>query len=89
MLENAQKTNKPMRIDFDNNISVVLQVDREGKISAKFIPSDKVAEQYLKENIHSLRKSLESQEIEYNEISYKDQRNNNNSRNGKQKGGKR
>ncbi len=77
MLDSAQKTNQPIRIDFDNNISVILKVDREGKLTAEFLPSDAVAEQYLRNNISYLRQSFDAQNISYNDIYYRQNKGNN------------
>ena len=44
MLAKAMNETKPIRIDFDNNISVIIKIDRAGKISADFLPSSQVAE---------------------------------------------
>ena len=76
MLANSQSTNKPVRIDFGNDISAILRVSREGKISAEFIPSDKVAEEYLKNNISYLQQTFEEKDIPYNELSYRQQNRN-------------
>lgn len=77
LIEKAYNTSKPCRIDFDNNISVILQIDKDGKVTAQFLPSDAVAEQYLRNNIGYLRQSLDAQNIEYNEISYRTYKDNN------------
>ena len=69
-LNESRQNNQPIRIDFDQNISVVLRVGRDGAISAQFIPSDKVAEQYLKANIDELRSAFDEQEIPYSDLSY-------------------
>lgn len=92
MLFSSQHTNKPVRIDFGNDISAVLRVSQDGKISAKFIPSDKVAEEYLKNNISYLQQTFEEQDIPYNELSYKqrqkDKQNQNQSKNQEKQGDK-
>lgn len=82
MISNSQQTNKPVRIDFGNDISAVLRVSQDGKIIAEFIPSDKVAEEYLKNNISYLQQAFEEQDIPYAELSYKSRQNKkNNSQN--------
>ena len=48
--QNVQN-NQPLRIDFDQNISVILRINKEGVVSANFIPGDKAVEQYLRNNI--------------------------------------
>ncbi len=92
LIEEAYKTGKPARIDFDNNVSVILRIGRDGKVSADFIPGDKAVEQYLKNNIGYLKQSFEDQNLEYGDIMYKPynqnggkrQRNNQNNNGGQQ-----
>lgn len=79
MLANSQQTNKPVRIDFGNDISAILRVTKDGKISAEFIPSDKAAEEYLRNNISYLEKTFNEQNIPYAELSYRNQKKNNQS----------
>ena len=69
-LNESRQNNQPIRIDFDQNVSVILRVGRDGAISAQFIPSDKVAEQYLRANIDELRASFDEQDLPYSELSY-------------------
>lgn len=82
-LSDAMKTGKPFRIDFDKDVAVIMRVDKEGKLSAEFIPGDKAVEQYLKNNIPLLKESFDRQNLSYNELSYQkhkqqQQENNNN-----------
>lgn len=77
MLETSMTTQKPVRIDFDNNVSVVMRVDKDGKLSAEFIPGDAAVEQYLKNNISFLKNRLDSQNIAYNDVYYRQNKNNN------------
>lgn len=81
MLNDSKNTGRPVRVDFDNNISVVMQVTKDGKLNARFYPGDKAAEEYLRQNIQSLRNQLDSKEIEYDNISYKERNNQNNNKN--------
>ena len=69
-LNESRQNNQPIRIDFDQNIAVILRVGRDGAISAQFIPSDKVAEQYLRANIDELRASFDEQDLPYSDLSY-------------------
>ena len=71
MIENAQSTQKPVRIDFGNDISAVIRVSTDGKISAQFLPTNEAAEDFLRSNIAYLQQAFEEQEIPYNELSYK------------------
>ena len=69
-LSEARENNQPLRIDFDQNISVILRVGKDGAISAQFIPGDKAVEQYLRNNIDTLRASFDEQDLPYSELSY-------------------
>lgn len=73
LIDKAQKTNKPVRISFDNNISVVLKIDKQGRVSAEFIPGSLEAENYLMNNISSLRQKFDEQNLAYTNLSYKQQ----------------
>ena len=74
MLAKAMNENKPVRIDFDNNISVIIKIDRAGKISADFLPSSQVAEAYLKENLPLLKQRFDDNNIDYNELNQRKQK---------------
>lgn len=69
-LSESMKTNKPFRIDFDKSVSVIIKVNRDGSLSANFIPSDKAVEQYLRDNISSLRQRFDEENLAYSELSY-------------------
>lgn len=87
LIEEAYKTQKPTRIDFDNNISVILRIGKDGKVSAEFIPSDKAVEQYLRNNIGYLKERLEDQNIDYGDIMYKPYKDNSKKQRNNQNGG--
>ncbi len=72
-LNDSVKTGKSFRIDFDNDIAVIMKVDKEGTLSANFIPGSAAVEQYLKNNIAGLRQSFNEQNLPYNELSYRNQ----------------
>lgn len=69
-LANSRETNQPIRIDFDQNVSVILKVNKDGAISANFIPGDKAVEQYLKANIDSLKATFVENDLPYSDLSY-------------------
>ena len=77
LLAKAMNDNKPVRIDFDNNISVIIKIDRAGKISADFLPSSQVAEAYLKENLPLLRQRFDDNNIDYNELNQRQRKQDN------------
>lgn len=74
LIHDAAKTNQPVRIDFDKDVSVILKINRDGSISANFIPGDKAAEQYLKENIPFLKQRFDEQQLPYSELNYSRQK---------------
>ena len=71
LLEQAQNTQKPVRISFDNDISVVLKIDKKGKLSAEFIPGSVEAERYLAANVSSLKQKFDEQNLPYTSLSYR------------------
>ncbi len=77
LISKAYNEQKPVRIDFDNNVSVILKVDSKGKVSADFIPGDKAVEAYLKNNIEFLKMRFDDRNIAYNELTYRQSQNGN------------
>lgn len=75
-LHEAVKTNQPFRINFDKDVSVIIKVDKDGALSATFIPGDKAVEEYLKQNISFLRQRFDEQELSYKDLSYSRQKQN-------------
>lgn len=73
-LSESMKTNQPFRIDFDKDVSVILKVNKDGSLAANFIPGDKAVEQYLRNNISSLRQRFDEQNLPYSELSYSNSR---------------
>ena len=71
LITKAQETQKPVRLDFDNNVTVIMKVDKDGKIMAEFIPGDKAVEAYLRSNIPFLKQRFEEQNIAYNDLYYR------------------
>lgn len=80
LINKAYNDQKPVRIDFDNNVSVILKVDTKGKVSAEFIPGDKAVEAYLKNNIGFLKQRFDDQNLPYNDILYRQSNQNNQNR---------
>ena len=72
-LAESMKTNQPFRIDFDKDVSVIIKVNKDGSLAANFIPGDKAVEQYLRNNISSLRQRFDEQNLPYSELSYSNQ----------------
>lgn len=70
MLKDSMINKKVFRIDFDNEISVIIKIDVEGKISANFLTSSKELEEGLRNNLYILRQKFEEQGIKYGSIEY-------------------
>ena len=81
LIEKAQKTQKPVRITFDNNVSVIIKIDKQGKVTAEFIPGSIEVENYLRNNIGALRQKFDEQNLPYNELFYRQNGRQQNNRN--------
>ena len=73
-LAKSMENNKPLRIEFDNGISVIIKISRDGKLSADFLPSTQVAEAYLKENLPLLKQRLSEQNLDYDELNQRERK---------------
>lgn len=73
-LVESMRTNQPFRIDFDKDVSVIIKVNKDGSLAANFIPGDKAVEQYLRNNISSLRQRFDEQNLSYTQLSYSNSR---------------
>ena len=73
-LAESMKTNQPFRIDFDKDVSVIIKVNKDGSLAANFIPGDKAVEQYLRNNMASLRQRFDEQNLSYSQLSYSNSR---------------
>lgn len=80
LITKAYNDQKPVRVDFDNNVSVILKVDTKGKVSAEFIPGDKAVEAYLRNNIGYLKQRFDDQNLPYNDLMYRQSNNGNQNR---------
>ena len=83
MLTKAMEDNKPVRIEFDNGISVIIKISRDGKLSADFLPSTQIAEAYLKEKLPLLKQRFDEQNIDYDELNQRERREQNREQNRK------
>jgi hypothetical protein len=83
LIEYSFKAQKPVRLDFNGNSSVILKMHNDGKLIAEFISNDKAMEYILKSSIPNLKDKLDAEGIPYEEISYKDNSGNNNKRQNK------
>lgn len=83
-LADSLRTNQPFRIDFDKDVSVIIKVNKDGSLSANFIPGDRAVEQYLRNNISSLRQRFDEENLSYSELSYSNSREQNRQRRNKE-----
>ena len=74
MLAKSMENNQPLRINFDNDISVIIRISRDGKITADFLPSSQIAEAYLKENLPLLKQRFEDNNIEYDSLNQRERK---------------
>ena len=54
-----------------NKITLILRVNKNGQISAEFLPGDKAVEQYLKANLPLLQQQFKNEGLEYENLSYR------------------
>jgi len=66
----ARENNQPLRIDFEQNVSVILRIGKDGALAANFIPGDKAVEQYLRNNIETLKATFRENDLPYSDLSY-------------------
>ena len=62
-MQTSVTTNKPIRLDFDRDVTVVLKLDKDGKVQAHFIPGTAEVESYLRNNIQCLKQRFDDENI--------------------------
>lgn len=72
VIDYAFKSQKPVRLDFEGNSSLILRISTEGKLSAEFISSNEAMKNLIKDGIPRLKDKLDSEGIPYNDIFYRD-----------------
>ena len=85
MLQTSFDTKKPIRLDFDNDVTVILKLDKDGKVQAHFIPGTSEVEAYLKNNISCLKQNFDDEEINYSYLGYSRYKGNKDEQNQKNK----
>ncbi len=85
LIEYSHKQQKPIRLDFRGDSSVILRVNAQGNLSAEFISNNTAMEYILRNNIPNLKNKLDSEGIPYEKIVYRDNR----QKDKKNKGGKK
>jgi hypothetical protein len=83
LIEYSFKAQKPVRLDFNGDSSVILKMNKAGKLTAEFISNDEAMAYVLKSSIPSLKNKLDSEGIPYEEIFYNDNKQNKNKRQNK------
>ncbi|MBQ4122508.1 hypothetical protein IJD44_02120 [bacterium] len=71
LITKAQSTQRPVRISFDNDVSVIIKIDKHGKLTAEFIPGSIEVENYLRNNISALKQKFDEQNLPYNDLFYR------------------
>lgn len=85
MLHSSIETKKAIRLDFDKDVTVILKLDKEGKILTHFIPGSFEVESFLKQNIPCLRQRFDDAQINYSQIAYSRYKGENNNSNNQRK----
>ena len=72
MIGEAAKTNKPFRIDFDKDISVIIKINKDGQLNVELQTTDEKLALHIKENLHILKEKFEALNVKYDKISLKE-----------------
>ncbi|HSA07593.1 MAG TPA: hypothetical protein P5556_10500 [Candidatus Gastranaerophilales bacterium] len=78
LIEYSFQKQKPVRLDFTGNSSVILKMNQNGKLTAQFISNDAAMEYILRSSIPNLKNKLDAEGIPYEEIFYKENSEKNN-----------
>lgn len=87
LIEYSFQKQKPIRLDFRGDSSVILRINQQGKLSAEFIANETAMEHILRSSIPNLKNKLDSEGIPYEKIFYRE--NQEKDKNKKNKGGKK
>lgn len=82
LIEYSFKAKKPIRVDFSKDSSVILKMNKEGKVSAEFISNDEAMAYIIKSSLPGLKNKMDTEGILYDDIFYND-RNQNKEKNNK------
>lgn len=72
LLKDSIINNKIFRIDFDNDVSIIIRINKEGKLNVELQTTDDNLALHIKENLHILREKFEELNVKYDEISIKE-----------------
>ncbi len=76
LIEYSFKAKRPVRLDFNGDSSVILKMNKEGKLIAEFISNDEAMAYVLKSSIPGLKNKMDAEGIPYEEIFYNDNKKN-------------
>lgn len=68
MLEQAYKSQRPLRVNLSDNTAVILRLGRNGRVSAEFMTSDQAAELLYRQHLQELKNRLESKQLPYGQL---------------------
>ena len=71
LLKDTIINKKVFRIDFDNDISVIIRINEDGQLNVELQTTDEDLAKHIKENLHILREKFEALNVKYDEISLK------------------
>lgn len=77
VLKTSLDTKKPVRLDFDKDVTVILRLDKDGKVQTHFIPGTTEVESYLKQNLGFLKQRFDDNGINYSYLGYSKYKENN------------
>ncbi len=89
VLNSSLEAKKPIRLDFDKDITVILKMDKDGKIQTHFIPGSLEVESYLKQNLVCLKQRFDDEQINYSHMGYSKYKEDENKKENKNKKGQR
>lgn len=69
MLENALKTQRPIRVSIGDNAEMILHLQKDGKVSAEFLAQTAASEMYLRQQLSELRSRLDEKNLPYASLS--------------------
>ena len=74
LLRDSIINKKVFRIDFDNDISVIIRIDKNGKLNVELQTTNEEMAQNIKDNLHILREKFDALNVNYDKISLKEKK---------------
>lgn len=72
LIEKGIKSGSPIRVELDENASVVLKF-RNGRVSAEFLSNDKMGAWMVKQQLETLKQQLLSKQLPVDDVTYRQQ----------------